>query len=201
MDEKLMSAAASAAQETDTKPEPAQEQQPEKTLTQSELDAAIAKERQSLPSADELKAFNDWKATGGRAVTAPSAARMPHQQSSHEESQKTEQEKTAEKIKLAEEAQTAAEQKAKVLEAKLTAVSKGVKPEAVEDVIALAKNKVSDDVTLEQAIESVIEKYPQFGSANKHVTTGVTTPNNSSPADDTLLRKAMGLPIENEKKG
>lgn len=169
---------AAVAQETDTKPEPAQEQQPEKTFTQSELDAAIAKERQSRPSADELKAFNDWK-----------------------EAQKTEQEKAAEKIKLAEEAQTAAEQKAADLEAKYAAVSKGVKPEAVEDVIALAKNKVSDNVTLEQAIESVIEKYPQFGSANKLVTTGVTTPNNSSPADDTLLRKAMGLPIENEKKG
>ncbi|MBD5104469.1 MAG: hypothetical protein HDT47_06365 [Ruminococcaceae bacterium] len=169
---------AAAVQETGTKPEPAQEQQPEKTFTQSELDAAIAKERQSLPSADELKAFNDWK-----------------------ESQKTKQEKTAEKIKLAQEAQTAAEQKASALEAKLTAVSKGVKPEAVEDVIALAKNKVSDDVTLEQAIESVIEKYPQFGSADKPLTTGVTTPNNRTPADDTLLRKAMGLPTGNEKKG
>lgn len=179
MNENEKTEAATAAQETDTKSEPAQEQQPEKTFTQSELDAAIAKERQSLPSADELKAFNDWK-----------------------ESQKTEQEKTAEKIKLAQEAQTAAEQKASALEAKFTAVSKGVKPEAVDDVIALAKNKVSDTVTLEQAIESVIEKYPQFGAAaDKPMTTGVTTPNNSNPADDTLLRKAMGLPTENEKKG
>lgn len=163
---------AAAVQETDTKPEPAQEQQPEKTFTQSELDAAIAKERQSLPSADELKAFNDWK-----------------------ESQKTEQEKTAEKIKLAEEAQTAAEQKAKVLEAKLTAVSKGVKPEAVEDVIALAKNKVSEHVTLEQAIESVIAKYPQFGAAgDKPMTTGVTTPNNKTNNEaEEVLKKAMGL--------
>lgn len=179
MDEKLMSAATPAAQETDTKPEPTQEQQPEKTFTQSELDAAIAKERQSIPSADELKAFNDWK-----------------------EAQKTEQEKTAEKIKLAEEAQTAAEQKAADLEAKYAAVSKGVKPEAVEDVIALAKNKVSDNVTLEQAIESVIEKYPQFGlAADKPLTTGITTPNNNVPTDDTLLRRSMGLPTENEKKG
>lgn len=169
---------AAVAQETDIKPEPAQEQQPEKTFTQSELDAAIAKERQSRPSDEELKAFNDWK-----------------------ESQKTEQEKTAEKIKLAEEAQTAAEQKAADLEAKYTAVSKGVKPEAVEDVIALAKNKVSDNVTLEQAIESVIEKYPQFGAADKPLTTGVTTPNNKAPADDTTLRKAMGLPTGNEQKG
>lgn len=177
MNENEKTEAATAEQETETKTESAQEQQPERTYTKAELDSAIAKERQSLPSADELKAFNDWK-----------------------ESQKTEQEKTAEKIKLAQEAQTAAEQKAELLEAKYTAVSKGVKPEAVDDVIALAKNKVSDTVTLEQAIESVIEKYPQFGAAsNKPATTGVTTPNNGSPADDTLLRKSMGLPVKDKK--
>lgn len=166
-----------AVQEPETKTEPVQEQQPEKTYTKAELDAALAQERKNAPSADELKAFNDWK-----------------------ESQKTEQEKTAEKIRLAAEAQTAAEQKAALLEAKYTAVSKGVKPEAVEDVIALAKNKVSDTVTLEQAIENVIEKYPQFGAASdKPATTGVTTPNNGSPADDALLRKSMGLPMDDKK--
>lgn len=177
--EKNEAAATEQTAAAETKTEPVREQQPEKTYTKAELDAAIAKERQSLPSADELKAFNDWK-----------------------ESQKTEQEKTAEKIRLAAEAQTAAEQKAAVLEAKFTAVSKGVKPEAVEDVIALAKNKVSDTVTLEQAISGVIEKYPQFGAASdKPMTTGVTTPNNSNPADDTILRKSFGLPAGNEKTG
>lgn len=168
---------AAAVQEPETKTEHVQEQQPEKTYTKAELEAAIASERKNVPSAEELKAFNDWK-----------------------ESQKTEQEKTAEKIRLAAEAKTAAEQKAALLEAKYTAVSKGVKLEAVEDVIALAKNKVSNKVTLEQAIESVIEKYPQFGTApDKPSTTGVTTPNNGSPASDTLLRKSMGLPTDDKK--
>lgn len=166
-----------AVQETENKSDPAQ--QPEKTFTQSELDAAIAKERENIPSADELKAFNDWK-----------------------ESQKTEQEKTAEKIRLAQEAQTSAEKKASDLEAKFTAVSKGVKPEAVDDVIALAKNKVTDTVTLDQAIDSVIEKYPHFGTASvKPVTTGTSTPNNSNAADDSLLRRSMGLSAGSEKKG
>ena len=173
MNENEKTEAVTAAQESSAAAEPAQDQQPEKTFTQSELNAAIAKERQSLPSADELKAFNDWK-----------------------ESQKTEQEKISEKIKLAQEAQTAAEQKALVLEAKLTAVSKGVKPEAVDDVIALAKNKVSDTVTLEQAIDGVIAKYPHFSgsAAEKPATTGIPTPNNADTAkNDSLLRKAMGL--------
>ena len=173
MNENEKTEAVTAAQESSAAAEPAQDQQPEKTFTQSELNAAIAKERQSLPSADELKAFNDWK-----------------------ESQKTEQEKISEKIKLAQEAQTAAEQKALVLEAKLTAVSKGVKPEAVDDVIALAKNKVSDTVTLEQAIDGVIAKYPHFSgsAAEKPATTGIPPPNNADTAkNDSLLRKAMGL--------
>lgn len=178
MNENEKTEAATSGQETETKTESAQEQQPEKTYTKAELDSAIAKERQSHSSADELKVYNDRK-----------------------EAQKTEQEKTAEKIRLAKDAQSAAEQKAALLEAKLAAVSKGVKPEAVDDVIALAKNKVSDTVTLEQAIESVIEKYPQFGTASaKPATTGVTTPNNGSHADDTLLRKSMGLPV-GDKKG
>lgn len=162
-----------AERETEIKTESPQEQQPERSYTKAELDSAIAKECQSLPSDDELKAFNDWK-----------------------EAQKTEQEKTAEKIRLATEAQTAAEQKSAELEAKLAAVSKGVSLEAVDDVIALAKNKVSDTVTLDQAIASIIEKYPQFSrtTMEKPVTTGISTPNNVNGAEsDSLLRKAMGL--------
>ena len=45
-----------AVQEPETKTEPVQEQQPEKTYTKAELDAAIAQERKNAPSADELKA-------------------------------------------------------------------------------------------------------------------------------------------------
>lgn len=74
---------AAAVQEPETKTEHVQEQQPEKTYTKAELEAAIASERKNVPSAEELKAFNDWK-----------------------EFQKTEQEKTAEKIRLAAEANT-----------------------------------------------------------------------------------------------
>lgn len=50
-----------AVQEPETKTEHVQEQQPEKNYTKAELDAAVAQERKNVPSADELKAFNDWK--------------------------------------------------------------------------------------------------------------------------------------------
>ena len=153
----------------------------EKTFTQSELDAAIQhrldRERKNQPSKEELKAFHEWQ-----------------------ESQKTEAEKTADKIKQAEDAKTAAEMKAAEYEARCAAMTKGVRAEAVEDVIALAKSKVSDDVTLEQAIDSVIAKYPQFSTAaEKPSTTGVSTPNNKDSASDSLLRKAAGL--SDETKG
>ena len=170
----------------------------EKKFTQSDLDAAVKsrldRERKNQPSKDELKAFREWQ-----------------------ESQKTEAEKTADKIKQAEDAKTAAELKVTEYEAKFAAMAKGVRAEAVEDVIALAKNKVSGDltlrqnavgdrpgvpqggganraITLEQAIDSVIAKYPQFSTAaEKPSTTGVSTPNNKDSSGDSLLRKAMGL--------
>ena len=150
----------------------------EKKFTQSDLDAAVKsrleRERKNQPSKDELKAFREWQ-----------------------DSQKSEAEKTADKIKQAEEAKTAAEQKAAEYEARCAAMTKGVRAEAVEDVIALAKSKVSDDVTLEQAIDSVIAKYPQFSAATeKPSTTGVSTPNNKDSVSDSMLRKAMGLPEE-----
>ena len=52
--------------------------------------------------------------------------------------------------------------------------SKGVTAEAVDDVIALAMAKVSDDMPIEKAIDAVISKYPSFCSA-KSAPQGVTT--------------------------
>ncbi|MCM1335624.1 MAG: hypothetical protein NC084_12915 [Bacteroides sp.] len=166
----------SAQGETTAPPTPPSgEKQTEKTFTQAELDSAIearlARERKNQPTKEELKAFREWK-----------------------DSQKTEEEKTAERIRLAREAQGAAEQRAAELEAKYTALTKGVKAEAVDDVIALARGKVSETVTIEQAIDGVIAKYPSFTAADKPLTTGVPTSNDRLGGEnDELLKKAMGL--------
>ena len=89
-----------------------------KTFTQAELDAAIearlARERKNSPDKDELKAFKAWR-----------------------ETQKTAEEKQAEAIAAVEKVKTEAEKRASEFEAKYTAMSKGVKAEAVDDVIAL----------------------------------------------------------------
>lgn len=141
--------------------------------SESQVDSAKPKAKaEESPSAEELAEFRKWQ-----------------------ESQKSDAEKHAAAISKAEKAKLAAEQKAADFEAKYTAMLKGVNAEAVEDVIALARVKVSDDVTLDDAISEVIKKYPSFTS-KPDITTGTSTPNNKSNSnDDTALRRAMGLPV------
>lgn len=71
---------------------------------------------------------------------------------------------------------------------------KGISAEALDDVIALAKTKISDKVTAEQAIEEIVTKYPSFSGNGG--TTGTQTLNNhsSEEIDEAKARKIMGLP-------
>ncbi|NOW85316.1 hypothetical protein B0H39_003197 [Clostridium beijerinckii] len=119
------------------------EKQEDKTFTQADVDKMIkdrlAREKKGQLSKEELKAYQDWK-----------------------DSQKTDSEKKEEAIKNAEKAKQAAEEKAASLEAKVTCLSKGVSPTALDDVVVLAKVMISDDVTIEQAIDKILEKYPHF---------------------------------------
>ena len=114
-----------------------------KTFTQDELDAIvkdkIAKAKKGQPSKEELEEFKQWK-----------------------ESQKTEEEKRTEALTNAEKARVAAEERALLAETKVTCLSKGVIATSVDDVVILAKAMVTDEVTIEQAIDKVLEKYPSF---------------------------------------
>ena len=153
--------------------------QAEKTFTQADLDAQIKarldREHKKLPAKEELEAFRKWQ-----------------------DGQKTADQKHADEVKRLQEAQTTAEKRAYELEAKYTAVSKGVRPDAAEDAIALALGKVSDSVTLEQAIDVVIAKYPSFKGVTLEQpgTTGVRGSNNQpgTLTDDAAARAIMGLP-------
>lgn len=136
-------------------PEP---EQAAKTFTQAELDAIVKQrlERQAKgqPSKEEMEAFRKWQ-----------------------DSQKTAEQLSQEKISAAENGRADAEKKLAAAEAKCCAYSKGVTAEAVDDVIALAMAKVSDDMPIEKAIDAVISKYPSFcstKSAPQGVTTGVS---------------------------
>ncbi|MDU4953473.1 MAG: hypothetical protein SO128_00385 [Clostridium cadaveris] len=117
--------------------------QEEKTFTQAEVDnllkERVARLKKEQPSKEELKAYNDWK-----------------------ESQKTEEEKKDEALTNAEKAKLAAEERALLAETKVTCLSKGVIATSVDDVVTLAKAMVTEEVTIEQAIDKVLEKYPNF---------------------------------------
>lgn len=128
---------------TETKTDGQETAQEEKTFTQADVDRLIqervAREKKNQLSKDELKAYNEWK-----------------------ESQKTEEEKKNEALTNAENARIAAEEKANNLEAKVTCLSKGVIATSVDDVVILAKAMVTDEITIEKAIDKVLEKYPSF---------------------------------------
>lgn len=115
----------------------------EKTFTQEEVNKMIkdrvAREKKGQLSKEELKAYQEWK-----------------------ESQKTEAQKQSEALTNAEAKAKAEEERANTLEAKVTCLSKGVLAGSVDDVVILAKAMVSDDVTMDQAVDKVLEKYPSF---------------------------------------
>ena|SRR5690625_2209353 len=79
-----------------------------------------------------------------------------------QDSQKTEQEKQAERLKQLEDNYNQATSEKENLQAQLSALKAGVVAESVEDVVVLAKNLVSDEVDMDEAIKQVIEKYPHF---------------------------------------
>ena len=131
------------AETTETKTDTQETTQEEKTFTQADVDKLIqervARERKNQLPKEELKAYQEWK-----------------------ESQKTEEEKKNEALTNAEKARVAAEERALLAETKVTCLSKGVVADSVDDVVILAKAMVTDELTIEQAIDKVLEKYPSF---------------------------------------
>lgn len=69
----------------------------------------------------------------------------------------------------------------------------GVREECIEDAITLAAKLTDDKTDFGKALAKVLEKYPQFKTAEKPVTTGVKTKDSSEGGDDAALRKYFGL--------
>lgn len=150
-----------------------------KTFTQDEVNdlikARLERERKGQPTKDELAAFRAWQ-----------------------DEQKTSEQKQAEAIRAETDRADAAEKKAAALEAKLLATSMGVKPDAADDVVALAALKVSDETPLEKAIMEVLKKYPQFAGGSAPTTTGVPAGSGSavrSGVEAAFLAKNPGIRI------
>lgn len=132
--------------------------QPEETFTQEDLVRIGTKEHKSGYS----KAIRDL---GFEDVESAQNALKAYQE--WQASQKTEAEKQSEALIQKEKELAEAVASNKALEAKLVALSAGVNPESVEDVITLAQKGVNDETTIDKAIQAVLEKYPQFGKVEQ----------------------------------
>lgn len=126
-----------------------------KTFTQEEVNGLVAKEAKKAQE-------NIFKSLGFEDVK--SAKDGFEQLKEWQDSQKTEAEKQAEAIADKEKQLEAVLLENKQLTAKYAALTLGVRSDAVDDVIALAQSKVTDDVTINDAIAEVLAKYPQFGN-------------------------------------
>ena len=130
-----------------------QDQQQEKMLPQSEVNNLIAKEKKKATekilrdlgiddfenAKEGLKKFKEWQ-----------------------ESQKSEAQKLSDRLQALEKERGSLSEENERLKAQLSALKAGVKADSVEDVVVLARNYISDDVDMDQAIQKVLEKYPHF---------------------------------------
>ncbi|MGX7104892.1 hypothetical protein [Globicatella sanguinis] len=78
------------------------------------------------------------------------------------DSQKTETEKKDEQVKALIDEKTQLQTDYDNLKAQVEAMKLGVKDDSIEEVIQLANLKVTDEVTLTEAMKQVIEKFPMF---------------------------------------
>ena len=163
-------------------PEPAQA---EKTFTQKELDDIVKQRldraKKDMPSKEELKAFREWK-----------------------DSQKTAEQKAADDLAAANSAKEAAEKDKEALEIKVSCLSKGVAPQYVDDVMALAARYVDDSTTIDKAVEKVIEKYPVFSGGKdngvQQIARGITTGARTQVISDSSGSKASFIDVMKENQ-
>ena len=126
---------------------------PETTFSQADVNAIASKEAKTaqekmlkqlgiedFDSAKEgMKKFQEWQ-----------------------ESQKTEQQLKDEKLQELETNFSSTSDENTVLKAQISAMKVGVKADSVSDVVTLAKTMVTEEVDMDAAIASVVEKYPHF---------------------------------------
>ncbi len=130
----------------------------EKTYTQADVDNLINIQKAKLPPEKEWKAFKAWQA---------------------------EQKKEADSKLDEETRQRIAQQEAenRRLQAQVAALKLGVKAEATDDVVTLATARLSDTVTMDQAIRDVLQAYPSLAS---------------NTAQETSKQPAIVVPQENK---
>jgi hypothetical protein len=122
-------------------------------------DAIVRKKLKGMPTKEDVAEWKEWKI-----------------------SQQTEAERTAALQKEAEDAIAEAGRMQREAAARIAAATLGITPEYMDDAIALAALRVTDDVPIEAALKLVTEKHPAFVG----VTSGVPATGGNPPPEDPL---------------
>lgn len=134
----------------------------EKTFTQAEVKRMMTKEK---------KEGRKSMLTSLGFKTEEEAKKAFAFYNSYMESQKSEEDKAAEKQKSLEDDKSSAEQRAAEAEAKLACLMAGVNKESVNDVMAIATTKVTEDNTLDDVLAEMKKqtRYASFFSESEDV--------------------------------
>lgn len=136
----------------DTKPEDKKEEP--KTFTQEQLTAIASKESKAA-TAKVLKELG---------ITDFDNAKEGMQQFKEwQDSQKTEADKAAERMTELETTASEKDGTIQTLQYENAALKADVNLDYLDDVVALAEKRVTDDVSIDDAMKAVMEQYPQFG--------------------------------------
>ena len=140
--------------------------EPGKTFTQEDLNRIAAQEKRQ-GAASTLKELGFDKLEDAKAAIE---AYNQQKQANMTEIERVQQEK-AEEAKKAK----AAEEKAEFVEQKFAAVSAGCSANNAADVVMLAKSRMTDAKTFEDALKEIKEQYPQmFEKSNDGSNSGGT---------------------------
>lgn len=123
------------------------------TFTQDEFNSKMA-ERANRAESDLLKSLG----VGSKEDLQQALAEFQE----FKDSQKTEAEKKDEQVKALTDEKTQLQTDYDNLKAQVEAMKLGVKDDSIEEVIQLANLKVTDEVTLTEAMKQVVEKFPMF---------------------------------------
>lgn len=154
------------------------QQQEGKSYTQEQLNAMMANEKRTARQAIlkelglEYKDDKDFKTQMATIKKTLDAG-------------KTQQQLDAEAKKAAEAARDEANAKATQLEMKVVALSAGVNPDYVDDIITLAAPKVTEEKPITKVLEELKTKYPTlFGETQKNTGTGGSTRGSNRKSTD-----------------
>lgn len=145
------------------------QQQEGKSYTQEQLNSMMANEKRTARQALLKELGLEYKDDEGFKTQMSNIKKTL-------DAGKTQQQLDAEAKKAAEAARDEANAKATQLEMKVAALSAGVNPDYLDDIITLAVPKVTEEKPIAKVLEELKTKYPtMFGEVQKNTGTGGST--------------------------